>query len=154
LERCVGRGAGHDDAGLAHKLAVLQRAAARSPVREPFEVLSEFGGCEIAMMAGAVLGAAAARRAVLVDGFISTAAALVAIRLQPLAQEYCFFSHRSAEAGHALLLDVLRATPLLDLQMRLGEGTGALLVLPILRAAARLLTDVISLEDVLRAAGL
>lgn len=150
LERCVGRGAGHDDAGLARKLAALSRASARSAVTGPFDVLREFGGLEIAMMAGAILGGAAARRVVIVDGFISTAAALVAVRLAPAALPYCVFSHLSAESGHRLMLEALGAAPLLDLDMRLGEGTGALLAVPLVRAASRLLTDVASLEDVLK----
>ena len=152
LELCVGRGAGHDDAGLAHKLDVLQRAAARSPASTPLDVLAEFGGCEIAMMAGAILGAAAARRIVIVDGFISTAAALVAIRLNPLVQDYCIFSHCSAETGHTRMLQALGAKPLLNLDMRLGEGTGALLTVPLVRAAARMLSDVATLEEVLKGA--
>ncbi len=150
LAQCVGRGAGHDDAGLAHKLAVLERAAARTNVRAPLDVLAEFGGCEIAMMAGAILGAASARRVMIVDGFISSAAALVAVRLAPAVFPFCVFSHRSAEAGHRLLLDALGAKPLLDLDMRLGEGTGALLAVPLLRAAANLLSHVASLDDVLQ----
>jgi nicotinate-nucleotide--dimethylbenzimidazole phosphoribosyltransferase len=150
LERCVGRGAGHDEAGLARKLAVLAKAVARSDVTAPFDVLMQFGGLEIAMMAGAILGAASARRVVMVDGFISTAAALVAVRLAPAALPYCIFSHRSAESGHRLMLEALSALPLLDLDMRLGEGTGALLAIPMVRAASRLLTDVASLDDVLK----
>ncbi len=149
LADCVGAGAGHDAEGLAHKHEVLRQAAARSLAHEPLEVLAQFGGLEIAMMAGAVLGAAAARRPVLVDGFISTAAALVAIRLQPAAFDYCIFSHRSAERGHRLMLEALGADPLLDLSMRLGEGAGALLALPLVRSAAALLTEVASLDDVL-----
>ncbi|RYX92618.1 MAG: nicotinate-nucleotide--dimethylbenzimidazole phosphoribosyltransferase [Comamonadaceae bacterium] len=149
LESCVGRGTGHDDAGLAHKLAVLQRAAGRSAATAPLQVLAEFGGLEIAMMAGAVLGAAAARRPVLVDGFICSAAALAAVRLVPAARDYCIFTHRSAEPGHAVILNALGAEPLLDLGLRLGEGTGALLAVPMVRAAANLLTGVASLEDVL-----
>ena len=153
LDLCVGRGAGHDDAGLAHKLEILQRAAARSSASAPLDVLAEFGGCEIAMMAGAILGAAAARRIVIVDGFISSAAALAAIRLNPLAQDYCVFSHCSAEIGHTRMLQGLGAEPLLNLEMRLGEGTGALLTVPLIRAAARLLSDVATLEEVLKGAG-
>ena len=152
LELCVGRGAGHDDAGLAHKLEVLQRAARRSRASAPRDVLAEFGGCEIAMMAGAILGAAAARRIIVVDGFISTAAALAAIRLNPLAQDYCIFSHCSAETGHTRMLQALGVEPLLNLEMRLGEGTGALLTVPLIRAAARLLSDVATLEEVLKGA--
>ncbi|MBX7201392.1 MAG: nicotinate-nucleotide--dimethylbenzimidazole phosphoribosyltransferase, partial [Rhodospirillaceae bacterium] len=110
----------------------------------------EFGGLEIVMMTGAMLGGAAAGRVVMVDGFISTAAALAAVSLVPAAAPYLIFSHRSAEAGHRLMLDHLKAAPLLDLDMRLGEGTGALLAIPLVRAAARILTDVASLDDVLK----
>ncbi|TAK47847.1 MAG: nicotinate-nucleotide--dimethylbenzimidazole phosphoribosyltransferase [Xanthobacteraceae bacterium] len=152
LAECIGVGAGQDDVGLARKRAAIERAAHRSAATDPFEVLSEFGGCEIAMMAGAVLGAAARQRPVLVDGFIASAAALAAVRLQPAALDYCIFAHRSAERGHARLLQALGAEPLLDLGMRLGEGSGAALAGPLLRAAARLLTDVADLADILAAA--
>lgn len=152
LDQCIGKGAGQDDEGLARKHAALQRAAARSDATTPLDVLSEFGGLEIAMMAGAVIGAASQRRPVIVDGFISSAAALVAIRLCPAAQDYCVFAHRSAERGHGILLDALDAKPLLDLGLRLGEGTGAVLTVPLLRAAARLLSDVADLSDVLSGA--
>jgi nicotinate-nucleotide--dimethylbenzimidazole phosphoribosyltransferase len=100
LEACIGVGTGHDAAGLAKKSAALARAAARSPVSAPFDVLTEFGGFEIVMMAGAVLGAAAAKKPVIIDGFIATAAALAAIRLDARALPYCIFAHCSAEAGH------------------------------------------------------
>jgi len=149
LEECIGIGAGHDAAGLSRKAEVLQAAARRSAAIAPLEVLTEFGGFEIAMMAGAVLGAAEARRPVIVDGFIGSAAALVAVRLEPAVADYLVFSHRSAERGHARMLEALGAEPLLDLSLRLGEGTGALLALPLVRAAARLLTDVASLDEVL-----
>ncbi|MGX9391135.1 nicotinate-nucleotide--dimethylbenzimidazole phosphoribosyltransferase [Nitrobacteraceae bacterium UC4446_H13] len=152
LDDCIGVGAGQNDEGLARKRAVLAQAAARSNVTAPLDVLAEFGGFEIAMMAGAVIGAAASHRPVIVDGFISSAAALVAVRLCPAARDYCVFAHRSAERGHGLVLDAMQAAPLLDLGLRLGEGTGALLALPLLRAAARLLTDVASLDDVLSGA--
>ena len=148
LAECAGSGAGQDEAGMARKRAALARAAARSAASLPREVLSEFGGCEIAMMAGAVLGAAAQRRPVLVDGFIASAAALAAIRLAPAARGYCVFAHQSAERGHARLLEAVDAKPLLALGMRLGEGTGAVLAAPLLRAAARLLTDVADLSEV------
>ncbi|MBO9545151.1 nicotinate-nucleotide--dimethylbenzimidazole phosphoribosyltransferase [Caulobacter sp.] len=149
LAECVGRGAGHDDEGLARKLAVLERAAARSDATDPAQVLAQFGGLEIVMMAGAILGAASAKVPVLVDGFIGSAAALAAIRLEPAARDYCIFCHRSAEQGHRRMLEALEVEPLLDLGLRLGEGTGALLALPIVRAASRLLSDVASLDDVL-----
>lgn len=146
---CVGVGTGHDAAGLEHKRAVLTRACDRHPATEPLEVLRQFGGLEIAMMAGTVLGAADRGAPVVIDGFICTAAALVAVRLRPEAREVCLFAHRSAEAGHDRMLKAMQAEPLLDLGLRLGEGTGGLLAIPLLRAAAALLSDVASLDDVM-----
>ena len=149
LEACIGSGAGHDPAGLARKAEVLARAAARTDVREPLEVLRQFAGLEIAMIAGAVLGGAASRLVVVVDGFISSAAALAAVRIAPQALPYCVFAHTSAERGHARLLAAMEAQPLLQLGLRLGEGTGGVLAAPILRAAARMACEVASLDDVL-----
>jgi nicotinate-nucleotide--dimethylbenzimidazole phosphoribosyltransferase len=149
LADCIGAGAGLDEAGVARKLAVAEKVAARSHVKLPLDVLAEFGGYEIAMMTGAILGAARRRRPVIVDGFIATAAALAAIRLQAAARGFCVFSHRSAERGHALLLEALRAKPYLDLGLRLGEGTGAVLTVPLLRAAAGMLSEMADLSDVL-----
>ncbi|MGP9812082.1 nicotinate-nucleotide--dimethylbenzimidazole phosphoribosyltransferase [Rhodopseudomonas sp. NSM] len=146
---CVGRGAGLDAAGVAHKLAIAEKAAARTTATAPLDVLAEFGGYEIAMMAGAVLAAAARRRPVVIDGFIASAAALVAVRLHPEARDYCVFSHRSAERGHKVLLETMAATPYLDLGLRLGEGTGALMAIPLVRAAAGILTEFADLSDVL-----
>lgn len=149
LDDCIGVGAGQDDSGMARKRAAIAKAAARSNATSPLDVLAEFGGLEIAMMAGAILGTASRRRPVVIDGFICTTAALVATRLSPAARGYCVFSHRSAERGHDVVLAALEARPLLDLGLRLGEGTGALLAVPLVRAAARLLTDVADLSDVL-----
>jgi nicotinate-nucleotide--dimethylbenzimidazole phosphoribosyltransferase len=149
LDQSIGIGAGHDADGMARKRAAIEKAAARTSATTPLEVLAEFGGLEIAMMAGAILGAASQRRPVIIDGFIATAAALVAVRLAPAARGYCVFAHRSAERGHDLALQALGATPLLDLRLRLGEGTGATLAVPLVRAASRLLTDVADLADVL-----
>jgi nicotinate-nucleotide--dimethylbenzimidazole phosphoribosyltransferase len=149
LDDCIGIGAGQSSTGMVKKREAIACAAARSDASAPLDVLREFGGMEIAMMAGAVLGAASQRRAVIVDGFIATAAALLAVRLCPAAQGYCVFAHRSAERGHDLALQALDAKPLLDLDLRLGEGTGAILAVPLLRAAARLVTDVADLSDVL-----
>ena len=149
LDECIGVGAGQDDSGMARKRAAIARAAARSHASSPLDVLREFGGLEIAMMAGAVLGAASERRPVVIDGFISSAAALVAIRLCPAARDYCVLAHRSAEKGHDIVLAAFGTKPLLDLGLRLGEGTGALLAVPLVRAAARLMTDVANLSDVL-----
>lgn len=153
LDDCVGQGAGHDPDGMIRKRTGIALAAQRSDAKTPLDVLAEFGGLEIAMMTGAVLGAAAARRVVLIDGFISTAAALAAIRLVPAALDYCVFSHGSAERGHPLMLQALGVRPLLDLDLRLGEGTGAALAAPLLVAAANLLTEVADLTEVLAEPG-
>ena len=149
LDDCIGIGAGQDPTGMARKHAAIAKAAARSDATTPIDVLAEFGGLEIGMMAGAVLGAASQQRPVIIDGFISSAAALLAIRIAPAARDYCVFAHRSAEKGHAIVLAALGAEPLLDLGLRLGEGTGALLAVPLVRAAGRLLTDVADLSEVL-----
>lgn len=149
LERAIGAGAGHSPESLARKRAALDQAAARTAASVPVEVLAQFGGFEIAMMAGAILGAARTHTVIIVDGFIATSAALVAARIAPASLEHCVFAHRSAEAGHAAMLDALGAAPLFDLSMRLGEGTGALLAIPLLRAASSLVNDVASLDDVL-----
>ena len=148
LAALVGRGTGLDDEGLARKRAVLAQAATRTPDRlEPWDALREYGGFEIAMMAGAMLGAAASRRPVLVDGFIATAAALVARGLEPDARRALIFAHCSAEAGHRPLLRHMEAEPLLDLGMRLGEGVGAVMAWPLLRAASGMLCDMASFES-------
>ncbi|MFK0299523.1 nicotinate-nucleotide--dimethylbenzimidazole phosphoribosyltransferase [Brevundimonas sp. NPDC090276] len=153
LDDCVGQGAGHSPEGMARKRAVLAQAAARSDATAPFEVLTQFGGYEIAMISGALLAATRAGVPVLVDGFIGTAAALLAVRLAPAARDYCLFAHASAEAGHRLMLDAMTVRPLLQLDMRLGEGTGALLAMPLVKAACALLSEVAELSDVLEAAG-
>ncbi len=144
----TGRGTGLNDAALAHKTSVLARAARRTPdALSAEETLIEYGGYEIAMMTGAMLGAAGAGRMILVDGFIATSAALAATRLEPSARAAMIFAHASQEAGHKTLLDALGARPLLSLDMRLGEGTGALLAWPLVRAAAAMLRDMASFED-------
>lgn len=144
----TGRGTGLDDSQLAHKRAVLARALARHPdATAPLEALAALGGFEIAMMTGAMLQAASERRVVLVDGFIAGAAALVARALVPAARDYMVFCHCSNEHGHRLLLAHLGARPLLDLGLRLGEGTGALLAWPLLQSAARFLAEMASFES-------
>ncbi|MGY6412045.1 MAG: nicotinate-nucleotide--dimethylbenzimidazole phosphoribosyltransferase [Alkalilacustris sp.] len=148
LAALVGRGTGLDDSGLAHKRAVLEAASARVPGGlSPDAALAEFGGFEIAMMAGAMQAAAEEGRIVLVDGFIATAAATVALARAPSIRPALVFSHRSAEAGHTALLAALGARPLLELGMRLGEGTGALLAWPLVRAAAAMLRDMASFDS-------
>jgi nicotinate-nucleotide--dimethylbenzimidazole phosphoribosyltransferase len=151
LAECVGRGTGLDDAGLARKRALLERALARyrnsGGDDDAFRVLAEFGGFEIATLVGALLAAAEARMVLLIDGFIVGAAALVAARLAPEVLEYCIFCHRSAEPGHAAQLSALRAEPLLDHGLRLGEGTGAALAYPLVRAAVAFLNEMASFES-------
>jgi nicotinate-nucleotide--dimethylbenzimidazole phosphoribosyltransferase len=145
IEDCVGRGAGLDDQGLAHKTQVLQAAIRQHAIEpEPFMVLTTYGGFEIAMMCGAFLQAAAERMIILVDGFIVTSALLVASCLYPAVLEYCIFSHLSDEAGHQKLLNLLNADPLLRLNMRLGEGTGAVLAYPLVESAVRFLNEMAS----------
>ncbi len=144
----TGRGTGLDDSQLAHKRAVLARALVRHPdATAPLQALAALGGFEIAMMTGAMLQAASERRVVLVDGFIAGAAALVAQALVPAARDYMVFCHCSNEHGHRLLLAHLGARPLLDLGLRLGEGTGALLAWPLLQSAARFLAEMASFES-------
>lgn len=147
LTACVGRGTGLDDAGLIRKRQVLTEAFAHwRGERDPMAVLAWFGGFEIAMMAGALLGAASRQKVVVIDGFICTAAAAIAQTLAPASLEYAVFSHVSAEAPHAAWLYQLRAQPVLDLDLRLGEGSGAALVLPLLQAAAALLAEMATFE--------
>lgn len=148
LVDCVGRGAGHDDPGLVHKRAVLARVQARhADAREPLAALAAFGGCEIAMMAGAMLAGAAQRMVLVIDGIIVTAALLVAARLQPAVLDYCVFAHHSADAGHERMLAELRAKPLLQLGLRLGEATGAALAWPLLVAAVGFLREMATFES-------
>ena len=148
LDALVGRGTGLDDDGLARKHTVLARAAARTPDRlDARTALGEYGGFEIVMMAGAMIGAARAGAVVLVDGFIASAAALAAVGLAPALRDYLVFAHRSAEQGHRAVLEALDARPLLDLDMRLGEGTGALVAWPVLRCAAAMLCEMASFES-------
>ncbi|SFC00490.1 nicotinate-nucleotide-dimethylbenzimidazole phosphoribosyltransferase [Polaromonas sp. OV174] len=150
IEDATGRGTGLSDPQLLHKQGVLKLALARHPASQPLDVLAELaalGGFEIAMMAGAMLQAASQRRVVLVDGFIAGAAALVAHALVPAVRDYLVFCHRSAETGHRLLLAQLQAKPLLELDLRLGEGTGALLAWPLLQSAANFLNQMASFES-------
>jgi nicotinate-nucleotide--dimethylbenzimidazole phosphoribosyltransferase len=154
IERCAGRGTGLDDAALQRKLELLRGVLARHPghpgqsgVSEPLDVLATFGGFEIAMMVGALLQAAAERRVILVDGFIVSAAVLVAARLRPAVLQRCVFAHQSDESGHRLMLDLLNAQPLLQLGLRLGEGSGAALAWPLLESACRILAEMASFES-------
>lgn len=148
IDEATGRGTGLDDAQLAHKRRVLADVLARhADATQPLDALAALGGFEIAMMAGAMLQAASGRRVVLVDGFIAGAAALVARALVPAVRDYMVFCHRGDEHGHRLLLTHLQASPLLDLGLRLGEGTGALLAWPLLQSAAGFLGEMASFDS-------
>jgi nicotinate-nucleotide--dimethylbenzimidazole phosphoribosyltransferase len=145
LAQCVGRGTGLDDAGLARKLAVLEHVLQHHvEAKEPLEVLAALGGFEIAMMCGAVLEAAAQNRVIVVDGFITSSAVLVAHALQPLVLQRCVFAHQSDESGHARMLAHLQVKPLLHLGLRLGEGSGGALAWPLLESACRILGEMAS----------
>ncbi len=172
LADCVGRGPGLDDAGLARKQALLAQALNVWPERPPINrlpltegedgrgspelrptgedavrILARFGGYEIAMLSGAMLAAAEARITLLIDGFIVTSALLVASRIAPAVLDYCVYAHCSNEAGHRLQLGWLGGKPLLDLGLRLGEGTGAALALPLLKAACAFINEMASFES-------
>ena len=148
MAQCTGRGTGLDDAGLARKTATLQRALDRhAAVHAPRALLAALGGPEIATMVGAVLQAAAERRVVVVDGFITTAAVAVAAAIEPRVLPACVFSHGSAENGHARWLQALGVQPLLDLGLRLGEGSGAALAWPLLVSALCVLNEMASFES-------
>ncbi|MBT0961783.1 nicotinate-nucleotide--dimethylbenzimidazole phosphoribosyltransferase [Denitromonas iodatirespirans] len=148
LPQVVGRGTGLDDAGLDRKQALLGAALARGGrPDDPLSLLAEYGGFEIAMMTGAMLGAAEKRMLLVIDGFIVTAALLVAHAVCPAILDYCVFAHRSEEAGHRAQLAHLDASPLLDLGLRLGEGTGAALAWPLLQAAVNFLNEMASFES-------
>ena len=139
----TGRGTGIDDATLRHKITVIERALAVNQERlgSPLTALAAVGGLEIAAICGVVLEAAKSGIPVVVDGFISSAAALVALRLAPLALEYCLFSHRSAEQGHRIFFESMGIKPLLDLDLRLGEGTGAALSMNLVEAGLKIMNE-------------
>lgn len=139
----VGRGTGVDDAGLARKAAVVEKALAvnRPDPADGLDVLAKVGGFEIGGLAGAMLAAAAHRRPLVVDGFISTAAAMIAVALAPQIRPYLIAAHRSQEQGHHIMLDWLALKPLLDLDLRLGEGTGAAIGFSLIEGACKILDE-------------
>ncbi|MBD0316639.1 MAG: nicotinate-nucleotide--dimethylbenzimidazole phosphoribosyltransferase [Nitrospiraceae bacterium] len=145
----TGRGAGIDDAGLARKIKVIEQALARHSVdlNDPIDVVAKVGGFEIAGLAGLILGGAACKVPVVLDGFIAGAAALIAVKLNPLSRDYLMASHLSVERGHHLLLRQLKLMPLLDLNLRLGEGTGACLGIGLVQAAIKILTQMATFDE-------
>ena len=148
IDACTGAGTGLDAAGRAHKRAVLREVLARhARATAPLDALAALGGFEIATLVGAVLQAAQERRVIVLDGFIASAAVLVAHALQPAVLQRCVAAHVSAEPGHALMLRALGLVPLLQLDLRLGEGSGAALAWPLLESACRILREMASFES-------
>jgi nicotinate-nucleotide--dimethylbenzimidazole phosphoribosyltransferase len=148
-EQIVGRGTGLDEAGLARKVDAVKRALAvnQPDPADALDVLAKLGGFEIGGMAGAMLAAAAAHCPVMVDGFISTASAMIAVGLAPPARPYLIASHCSQERGHRLMLDWLGCQPLLELDLRLGEGTGAALGISLAEASCKLLAEMATFDE-------
>ncbi len=146
---CVGRGTGIDAATLTRKQLLVEQALHlhREQLGDPYGVLACLGGFEIVQMTGAILAAAELKMLVLIDGFIATAAALAAVTIAPQARDYMIFAHESDERGHKLMLEHLNARPLLSLGLRLGEGTGAALAVPLVQAAAKFYNEMASLEE-------
>ena len=145
----TGRGTGLDDPALAHKVEVVRRSIEvnKPDAKDGLDLLAKVGGFEIGMLAGAMLGTAAAHRPAVVDGFISGAAALIAWTLAPTLSHYLIASHQSVEPGHRIGMETMGLTPLLDMGMRLGEGSGATLAMPIIEAAAKCLAEMATFAD-------
>jgi nicotinate-nucleotide--dimethylbenzimidazole phosphoribosyltransferase len=145
----TGRGTGIDDERLAHKVEVIERALAvnRPDPNDPIDVLAKVGGFEIAGLAGVILGAAAHRVPVIVDGFISSAAALIATELSPQARDYLIAAHSSVEIGHRAMLERMELVPLLNMNMRLGEGTGGALAMHLVEASLRILSEMATFSE-------
>ena len=148
-EELAGRGTGIDDDGLGRKVSAIRRGldVNRPDARDGLDVLSKVGGFEIGGLAGVILGAAAHRRPVVIDGYISTAAAMIAVSLTPAARDYLIAAHVSAERGHRTMLEWLHLEPLLNLNMRLGEGTGAALAMMLVEAACRVLAEMATFDE-------
>ena len=148
VELCVGRGTGLDDADVQNKIDIIKRAIAfHENFDTPFKTLATFGGFEIAQMCGAMLQAAENKMLVLVDGFISTSAFLIAYKINPAILDYTIFCHQSDEQGHAKMLNYLKVKPLLNLNMRLGEGTGSAIGYSVIQSAVNFLNEMASFEN-------
>lgn len=147
VARVTGPGTGLDPAGVRRKIDIIERALDRHDTSEPLRLLQNVGGLEIAALVGFCLHAAERRMAIVVDGFITTAAFALAWRLHPEIADYAFFAHRSAEPGHTALLEMMGVEPIFDLSLRLGEGTGAALAIPILDAAVAAHNEMATFES-------
>jgi nicotinate-nucleotide--dimethylbenzimidazole phosphoribosyltransferase len=149
VEEVTGRGTGINDDMLLTKISVIKKAIEinRPDPNDPIDVLAKVGGFEIAGIAGLIIGSAFHKIPVVIDGFISTAAALVAVSLKSVIREYIFAAHKSVERGHAVLLECLEQKPILDLSMRLGEGTGAVLGISLVESGVRIINEVLTFEE-------
>lgn len=147
IEECTGRGTGHDDEGLKKKIAILKEASEKHEVKLPMEILASYGGLEIAMICGAMQQAKANGMIILVDGFIVTSALLVAHAIDESIVENCIFCHHSQEKAHTAMLKHMGAKALIDLHMRLGEGTGAAVAYPLIESSVLFLNEMASFED-------
>ncbi|MGQ8335689.1 nicotinate-nucleotide--dimethylbenzimidazole phosphoribosyltransferase [Sunxiuqinia sp. A32] len=147
IEECTGKGAGAVGEKLDHKTSILKAVSEKYNPQTAEETLATFGGLEIAMMVGAILEARKQGMVILIDGFIATAATLTAIQFDESVRENCIFCHTSEEKGHQMMLDHLQAKPVLNLGMRLGEGSGAAVAYPVIQAAATFLNEMASFED-------
>jgi nicotinate-nucleotide--dimethylbenzimidazole phosphoribosyltransferase len=147
IEECTGRGTGHNDDGLIKKIAVLKEASLKYNVSGPEQILATYGGFEIAMMCGAMLQAKNNNMVIIVDGFITTSALLTAYHMDKTILDNCIFSHCSGEKGHKALLDYLGVEALVYLDMRLGEGTGAVVTYPLIKSAVLFLNEMASFES-------
>ncbi|WP_435236298.1 nicotinate-nucleotide--dimethylbenzimidazole phosphoribosyltransferase [Psychromonas sp. PT13] len=147
VDKCVGLGTGITSEQLEKKITVIKLGVARCQNADPYSVLAEVGGYEVVQMVGAFLAAFENKTPVIVDGFIVSTAAYVATLIEPDCREFMIFAHRSQESGHKILLNLLQANPLLDLSLRLGEGTGAALAVPLVRAAAEFYNNMASFES-------
>ncbi len=147
IEECTGAGTGMAGEKLSWKMQILKEVSEKYNPQTPEETLATFGGLEIAMMVGAMLEAREQQMILLIDGFIATAAALTAIQFNPEVRENCVFCHSSDEQGHKIMLEHLNARPMLQLNLRVGEGTGAVLALPLVQAAVSFLNEMASFDD-------
>ncbi len=150
MDELTGRGTGLDDEQLQHKIRVIKKILTvnRPDPQDGLDILAKVGGFEIGGIAGLILGAAAQKKPVLIDGFISTAGALIACKIEPFVRDYLIFSHRSVEPGHRFMQELLGCTrPLLDLNFRLGEGTGAAMAMNLVEGAVAILTEVATFAE-------
>jgi len=148
LEECVGRGTGLDKEGVKSKFDLLNEGLSKyNQSKDPIDVLTHFGGFEIVMIVGAMLKAAELKMTLLIDGFIITSALLAAFKINPKVKDYCLFAHKSNEQAHIKMLNIMGGEPILDISMRLGEATGAMVCFPLIKSAAQFMNEMASFQD-------